>query len=89
MTKKAKKITTEELENIQRLTKVSNDIIFQIGVATVRKDGLTNDHDKVMAELDTFKKDLNKTYGDVNIDIKDGTLSPLEKVEEPVVEEVK
>ena len=50
---------------------------------------MTNDHDKVMVELDTFKKDLNKTYGDVNIDIKDGTLSPLEKVEEPVVEEVK
>jgi len=89
MTKKAKKITTEELENIQRLTKVSNDIIFQIGVAAVRKDGLTNDHDKVMEELNTFKQGLNKTYGDVNIDIKDGTITPLEKVEEPVVEEVK
>ena len=70
MTKKVEKITTEELENIQRLTKVSNDIIFQIGVATVRKDGLTNDHDKVMVELDTFKKDLNKTYGDVNMILK-------------------
>ena len=89
MTKKVEKITTEELENIQRLTKVSNDIIFQIGVATVRKDGLTNDHDKVMEELNTFKQELNKTYGDVNIDIKDGTLTPIEKVEEPVVEEVK
>ena len=89
MTKKAKKITTEELENIQRLTKVSNDIIFQIGVATVRKDGLTNDHDKVMEELNTFKQELNKTYGDVNIDIKDGKITSIEKVEEPVVEEVK
>ena len=42
-----------------------------------------------MGQLEEFKQELNKTYGDVNIDLKDGTITPMEKVEEPAVEEVK
>mgnify|MGYP003125395420 FL=1 len=89
MSKEVTKITKEELDKVQGFTKVSNDIVYQIGVAAVRKDGLTKDHEKVMGQLEEFKQELNKTYGDVNIDLKDGSITPMEKVEEPAVEEVK
>ena len=89
MSKEVTKIKKEELEKVQGFTKVSNDIVYQIGVAAVRKDGLTKDHEKVMGQLEEFKQELNKTYGDVNIDLKDGSITPMEKVEEPAVEVVK
>ena len=89
MSKEVTKITNEELEKVQEFTKISNDIVFEIGIATVRKDGLAKDHEKVMGQLEEFKQELNKTYGDVNIDLKDGSVTPMEKVEEPAVEEVK
>ena len=44
MSKEVTKITKEELDKVQGFTKVSNDIVYQIGVAAVRKDGLTKDH---------------------------------------------
>ena len=52
MSKEVTKITKEELEKVQGFTKVSNDIVYQIGVAAVRKDGLTKDHEKVMGQLE-------------------------------------
>ena len=37
--------------------------------------------------MNELKADLQKIYGEVNIDLKDGTISPLEKKEEEEVKE--
>ena len=59
-TKKAKKITTEELENIQRLTKVSNDIIIMEYIEGTMFDDLDISDDTILEHLKTFfnKKDV-------------------------------
>jgi len=97
------KFTQEELDKINEFRQKYLDTQMGFGQTEITRlrlgrqlDNLDTFIEDLRKQFEIIQKDeqefiaeINKTYGDVNIDIKDGTLSPLEKVEEPVVEEVK
>ena len=91
MAEKAKKITAEELENVQSLQKEVNNLLLNIGNAEIVKNQLVAKHIKVQEDWNALTAKLEEKYGSVNISLEDGTLSEIEKqevVEEAVVEEV-
>ena len=91
MAKKATKITTEELTNVQTLQKEVNNLLLNIGNAEIVKAQLIGKHAKMQEDWNTLTAALEEKYGSVNISLEDGTLSEIEKedkVEEAVVEEV-
>ena len=91
MAEKAKKITAEELENVQSLQKEVNNLLLNIGNAEVVKNQLVAKHIKAQGDWNALTAKLEEKYGSVNISLEDGTLSEIEKqevVEEAVVEEV-
>jgi hypothetical protein len=91
MAEKATKITTEELENVQKLQKEVNNLLLNIGNAEIVKNQLVAKHVKMQEDWNSLTASLEEKYGSVNISLEDGTLSELKKeeaVEEAVVEEV-
>lgn len=89
MTKKENKqqLTTEELKKVQDLAQKSNNLVYDLGLLSIRNNAVTQAHAAVTKEMNELKADLQKIYGEVNIDLKDGTISPLEKKEEEEVKE--
>ena len=91
MAEKATKITTEELENVQKVQKEVNNLLLNIGNAEIVKNQLVAKHVKMQEDWNSLTASLEEKYGSVNISLEDGTLSELKKeeaVEEAVVEEV-
>ena len=91
MAEKAKKITAEELENVQSIQKEVNNLLLNIGNAEIVKAQLIGKHAKVQEDWNALTASLEEKYGSVNISLEDGTLSEIKKedeVEEAVVEEV-
>lgn len=91
MAENAKKITAEELENVQSLQKEVNNLLLNIGNAEIVKNQLVAKHVKMQEDWNSLTASLEEKYGSVNISLEDGTLSELKKedaVEEAVVEEV-
>ena len=77
-----KAITADELKQIQELTSKANAIVFDLGVLQVRTRVLNEAHTEVSKEVEECKATLSKEYGEVNIDLKDGKISPVEKKED-------
>ena len=78
------KITTEELEKIQKQQSELNKIINNVGVLETQKHGLLHEIAVVNKEVEDFKIELEKTYGSVNINLEDGSYEAIEKEEENV-----
>ena len=70
---KTKKITTEELELIVGLQTKINSIITNIGILEVQKHNGLHDVSLLNRQVDEHKNLLLEKYGDVNLDIKDGS----------------
>ena len=77
-----KSITTDELKQIQELTSKANAIVYDLGVLQVRTRVLNEAHTEISKDINDFKSSLNETYGNVNVDLKDGKISPIEEKEE-------
>ena len=67
--------------------KVQYNLVYDLGLLSIRNNAVTQAHAAVTKEMNELKADLQKIYGEVNIDLKDGTISPLEKKEEEEVKE--
>jgi len=78
------KITTEELEKIQKQQGELNKIINNVGVLETQKHGLLHELAVVNKDVEDFKLELEKTYGSVNINMEDGSYEAIEKKEENV-----
>ena len=78
----AKKIKQEELETIQKQQSELNDILRNLGVLEVQKNILIKNFDEKQKEVNEIKGKLENTYGKVNINLNDGTYSPIEEAEE-------
>ena len=78
----AKKIKQEELETIQKQQSELNDVLRNLGVLEVQKNLLIKNFDAKQKEVDELKVKLENTYGKVNINLNDGTYSPIEEAEE-------
>ena len=82
----AKKITEGELQSIKDIQQKTNAILLDVGYLEAQKSGLMAAHAQAGDELQVIKTELEKRYGQVNIDLKDGSYTAVEK---PAKEEVR
>lgn len=81
------KIKEEQLKTIQdQQTKIGN-ILSQIGVLETQKHSFLHDIAALNDEINTFKSELEKEYGAVEINLEDGECTPI-KTQEPVSDHV-
>ena len=79
MADKAKKVTDEQLKELQETVNKLNQIQMQIGGLALQKHELSHAMVEVNADLQTKKKELEKEYGNISINIADGVITEKEK----------
>ena len=78
---KPQNITTEELEGLQNLVNSMNRAQMEIGNLESRKHTMLHQVSGLQSQLQTMQKTFEDTYGKVDINITDGTISYPEDVE--------
>lgn len=79
----SKKVSEEELKEIQELNKVMQQITLAIGQTFLASYRAMKDFDKEQDKLNKLSEVLEEKYGKVNININDGTVSPLQDNQQP------
>tara|TARA_R100000234_G_C4980067_1_gene170367 strand:- start:409 stop:678 length:270 start_codon:yes stop_codon:yes gene_type:complete len=74
------KIKQEELDALQGKVQNINQMQMQIGILETNKSLFLQRISELQQELQALDADIQKTYGDVTVDIKTGIITP--KVEE-------
>ena len=87
MSKKENKITEEELKTIKGQQQQIQNVVFDLGSMEARKIELSDVLKQANIALNNIKKELEEKYGQVNIDLKDGSFKEI--VKEVATEEVK
>tara|TARA_R110002126_G_scaffold28799_6_gene95858 strand:- start:863 stop:1120 length:258 start_codon:yes stop_codon:yes gene_type:complete len=83
------KIKKKELETIVEQKRKADEIIGNLGMMETKKHELLHAFAQVNSELDDIKKDLESTYGAINVDLKTGEYTKAEsKEEEPAMAKV-
>ena len=82
------KITEEQLKNIQDQQTELNSILHELGLLESQKHALLHKIADVNEDVETLKKELEKQYGAVNINVEDGTYTNIENEEEVAVSHV-
>ena len=77
----AKKIKKAQLEKVNEQQSRLKDHLIQIGGLESQKHALLQKIATVNEEIEETKKELEKEYGAVNIDLTDGTVTPIEPQE--------
>ena len=86
MEKVNNKITQEELNKIQDQQGQLTELISRIGVLETQKHHLLHEIGAINEKVEEAKKELEAKYGQVNINIEDGSYEEIK--EEEKVEEV-
>ncbi len=76
------KITKEELENLQAKISVLNNLQYKLGALAVDKNKVLKAFDTVREEIRTVQVGLKETYGNVSINVEDGTITETQKTDE-------
>ena len=76
-----KKIEKEELQKIKDQQMKTATILNEIGYLESRKHQLLHDVADLNDIVNQTKRELTEKYGDVNINLEDGTYTPIEKKE--------
>ena len=74
-----KKITEDQLKKVTEQQNQLNELLRNLGVMDVQKMSIHSKIKEVSDEIDVTKKELEKEYGQVNIDLKDGSYTDIEK----------
>jgi len=77
-----KTITKEQLEKITKQQNRLSESLRSIGVLEVQKDTIKNIVIEVSKEIEETKQELEKEYGEVNIDLTDGSYTAIENKNE-------
>jgi len=75
----ANKISEEQLTKVRDQQQKLNEGLRTLGVLDVQKQNLRNQIEEVSKEIEETKAELEKEYGQVNINLEDGTYSEIEK----------
>ena len=75
----SEKITEEQLKSIQGLVGQINNGQLQIGQLETQKHALLHQIAEVQKMLKDNQDELEKEYGKVNVNIQDGTITPIEE----------
>tara|TARA_R100000152_G_C6680608_1_gene114575 strand:- start:321 stop:584 length:264 start_codon:yes stop_codon:yes gene_type:complete len=84
MTKKkeeVKKITQEELDTVKNQQNNIQKILLDLGALEAKKFEVSKTYEEFAAKLEGTKKELEEKYGQVNIDLTDGSYTEIEKTE--------
>lgn len=73
-----RKITEGELQEVQKYANAMNQIQMQVGRLEVNKADLMNELKVVREGMDEVQKSLMATYGDITINLTDGTITEAE-----------
>jgi predicted nucleic acid-binding Zn-ribbon protein len=80
------KITEKQLRTIIEQQKELNSLLSNIGVLEAQKHSCLHQIADVNKRIEDFKGELQKEYGDININIQDGSYTFMEQPDEkPIV----
>lgn len=77
--KVANKISEDQLTKVRDQQQQLNEMLRTLGVLDVQKQNLRNQIEDVSKEIEATKAELENEYGQVNINLEDGTYSEIEK----------
>tara|TARA_R110001632_G_scaffold8344_2_gene33021 strand:- start:11 stop:277 length:267 start_codon:yes stop_codon:yes gene_type:complete len=72
----AKTITADELAEVQKYVNALQQIQMQIGGTEMQKNELMDNVKALRANLADVQSGLEKTYGNVSINLQDGAITP-------------
>jgi len=83
-TTKVKKLTVDELKNLVDVQQRINNITLNLGNAELAKQSMLAEYSKVKEEWDIVAKTLEDKYGQVNVNLADGTIEPIDASTNPL-----
>jgi hypothetical protein len=84
MAKKATKVTKDELKSIQDKVGQINNLQMQIGGLTVQQSKAVEMLESLQTELNVIQTSLESKYGQVSVNIQDGSLKEIPKENGPL-----
>jgi len=75
------KIKEEQLNKIQEQQGKISKILNEVGYLEANKHGLLHELAEVNKEVEEFKGELEKEYGQVNINLEDGSYTEIKEEE--------
>jgi len=78
---KKTKITPEQLQTIQDQQTKLNNLLNQIGYVEAQKHAFLHEFADVNMKVEEYKKELEKQYGQININVEDGTYTEIKEEE--------
>lgn len=79
LNKMSNKITKEELEKVSTLKNKQDQAVFQIGVLESQKHSALHSLAEINQEVENNKKALEEKYGQVSINLQDGTYEEIKE----------
>ncbi len=77
-----KSISKDQLKKIQDFQKELNKLLNETGFLEAQKTAVLAKFHEVNKQTEDFKKELEEEYGSININLEDGSYTPIEKKEE-------
>jgi|TARA_Y100000015_G_C2357184_1_gene73484 F0F1-type ATP synthase epsilon subunit len=81
MAEKVNKIEEQELETVKEQTGKLQQCVLDLGSLEVKKAEVMTAYSEFLKELDVTKKELEEKYGQVNINLSDGTYEEIKEEE--------
>lgn len=75
----ADKLEDQELKNIQELQAKIQNVIMNLGSSELAKQSMIEQHSVFNKEWKAITSALEEKYGKVNVNLADGSLSPIEE----------
>jgi len=75
-------ITEEQLKTVTEQQNELSNHLRNVGVLEVQKANVLGQIEEVSKKIETTKKELEDEYGQINIDLKDGSYTEIEKEDE-------
>jgi muramoyltetrapeptide carboxypeptidase LdcA involved in peptidoglycan recycling len=75
-------ITEDQLKKIQDFQKELNKFLNEVGFLEAQKTAVLGKFHEVNKQTEDFKKELEDEYGSININLEDGSFTPIEKEED-------
>jgi len=75
------KIKEEQLKKIQEQQGKISKILNEVGYLEANKHGLLHELAEINKEVEEFKGELEKEYGQVNINLEDGSYTEIKEEE--------
>ena len=70
-------ITEEQLKLLQEQQGKLNEMLRTVGVLEVQKNNVSKEIEALSKEIDSTKKELEEEYGQININLQDGSYEDI------------